>query len=141
MTVKKTPLKSGPPPNATTTIMKGFSLPVVGCSAAVAAVAIYAGAVIYLDSTYVDPRPAGRKVRILPPPFEATGSFVVKYGVKVDPGTVVYEDKDPLDQLSDDPDEYRGPGRFQILPNGITFSSTDGTNPNEQRHRYWLVEK
>lgn len=107
---------------------------------ATAAVAIYGCLAIYFQHSYVDPRPAGRKVRILSPPFEIVGDYAVKYGVRPEPGTIVYEDHDPLDVL-DDKDDYRGPGRFQILPNGITFSSTDATNPNDQKHRYWLVLK
>lgn len=106
--------------------------------AAIAAVAIYGAVAVYLDRSYVDPRPTGRKVRILPPPFERIGDFAVKYGVKVDPGTVVYEDQERLDPLLG-PYDYRGPGCFEILPNGIAFSSTDGTDPNEFKHRYWLV--
>lgn len=106
----------------------------------VTAVALYGGLAIHLDRSYVDPKPPGRKVRIFPPPFERAGDFFVKYGVKVEPGTVVYEDREPLDPLNV-ADDYRGPGCFQILPNGITFSSTDGTDPNEKKHHYWLVTK
>jgi hypothetical protein len=119
----------------------GMTRPLVGFLAVAAMIAAYAGATIYFDRVYVDPRPPGRKVRLLPPPFEVNGEYAVKYGVKVDPGAVVFEDKDELDELTGSSGEYRGPGRFQILPNGITFSSTDGTNPNEQRHRYWVVTK
>lgn len=112
----------------------------VGMLVGVVAVAGYFGCANYLDHSYVDPRPAGRKVRILSPPFEHIGDFVVKYGVRIEPGTIVYEDRDPLDALAET-DDYRGPGLFQILPNGLTFSSTDGTDPNDQKHRYWLVIK
>lgn len=105
---------------------------------ALAAAAIYGAVAVHLDRGYVDPKPTGRKVRILSPPFERNGDFVIKYAVRIDPGTVVYEDRDPLDQLQID-DDYRAPGYFQILPNGITFSSTDGTDPNDMKHRYWLV--
>lgn len=125
---------------ATSAGMRVVSRPIVGILIVLAAVAGYFGAAFYLDRSYVDPRPAGRKVRILSPPFEIVGDYAVKYGVKPEPGTIVYEDHDPLDVL-DDKDDYRGPGRFQILPNGITFSSTDATNPNDQKHRYWLVLK
>lgn len=104
------------------------------------AVVVYFCAATYLERSYVDPRPAGRKVRILSPPFEHIGNYAVKYAVRLDPGTVVYEDREPLDALRDG-DDYRGPGCFQILPNGITFSSTDGTDPNDGKHRYWLVLK
>ena len=107
--------------------------------AGVLVVVAYSGLAYYFERSYVDPKPTGRKVRLLPAPFErGAPDFVVKYGVQVEPGTLVYEDKDPLDPISD-ADGYRGPGRFQILPNGITFSSTDGTDPNSGRHRYWLV--
>lgn len=100
------------------------------------AVAAYGAAVIYFEKTYVDPRPTGRKVRILSPPFERSGPlFFVKYGVQAEPGSIIYENREPLDPLK----EYRGAGFFRILPNGIEFSSTDGTDPNDSRHRYWLV--
>jgi hypothetical protein len=77
----------------------GMTRPVVGFLAVAAMIAAYAGATIYFDRSYADPRPAGRKVRILPPPFEVNGEYAVKYGVKVDPGAVIFEDKDELDQL------------------------------------------
>lgn len=121
--------------------MNTFSRVTVGSISIAVAIAAYVGAVVYFERSYVDPRPAGRKVRLLSPPFErVTGEFVVRYGVPAEPGTVVYEDSEPLDEMTD-PDGYRGPGMFQILPNGITFSPTDGSDPNGQKHRYWLVIK
>lgn len=120
--------------------MAGVSRPVVGVLVGLAAVAGYFGAAVYLDKSYDDPKPRGRKVRMLLPPFERIGFWSLRYGVPIEPGTVIYEDKDPLDPL-DETEAYRGAGRFQVLPNGITFSSTDGTDPNDARHRYWLVIK
>lgn len=120
--------------------MKNLSHPLVGMLVALSAVAGYFGCANYLQRSYVDPKPVGHKVRILSPPFERNGDFVIKYAVRIEPGTVVYEDHEPLDPLQID-DDYRAPGYFQILPNGITFSSTDGTDPNDMKHRYWLVIK
>ena len=105
--------------------------------AGVGAFLIYLAVAWYMESSYADPRPTGSKVRLLSPPFERVGDHVVKYGVKADPGTVVIEGK--RDRLEPITPNYRGPGTFEILPNGVTFSSTDGTDPNKSGRQYWLV--
>lgn len=107
----------------------------------VIAVALYALLAIYFDLTYRDPRPPGRVVTILPKPFETAGAgYFVKYAIKADPRIVLYEDQRPLDPLGDD-DTDRGPARFRFTKNGIIFSSSDGTDPNNSEHHYWLVIK
>lgn len=112
-------------------------------AAILAAVAAYAGLAIYLDRCYVDPRPAGRFVVILPKPFDPAGSsagtdYFTKYAVTGAPGAVLYEDKMPLWPLGD-ADKDRGPGRYRFTDNGIAFSPSDLTDPNTSTHRYWLV--
>lgn len=54
---------------------------------------------------------------------------------------VVYEDNTPLGPghaSFRDIDEHGG-GRFAHLPNGITFSSSDGSDPNTNGRVYWAV--
>lgn len=120
--------------------MKAVSRAAIGMLVGLAAVAGYLVAAIHLEQSYVDPRPAGRWVVVLSPPFEPSGDYVAKYGITGEPGLTLFEDKMELRPLGDT-DAQRGPGRFRFTPQGIVFSSSDLSDPNAGKHRYWLVIK
>jgi hypothetical protein len=100
------------------------------------------------------PRPTGEEVVRLIGPFERYGLASVavprKLAAEADNPTiegdhtsrvVVYENDRPLGPghaTFRDIDELGG-GRFSHLPNGITFSTSDGTDPNTNGRDYWAV--
>lgn len=129
----------------------------------VAGIVGYFALATYFNRTFVDPRPSGKVVLLLTGPFTHESGFA--YWVS----RLREEDRRILANIvSDDPKNAKdtsspiqlyegssplGPGHstFRAISKtgrghfaywserGIFFSSSDNTNPNENRRRYWAV--
>ncbi|MCC8937619.1 hypothetical protein H8A99_14345 [Bradyrhizobium sp. Arg68] len=119
-----------------------------------AMLAVYFAAALYLDQSFVDPTPKGEVVVRLTRPFERYGLASVAFPVNLNAEAdnpaidgdrtsrlVIYEDDRPLGpaHVGFGEIDKLGGGRFSHLPNGILFSSSDGTDPNTNRRNYWAV--
>lgn len=116
--------------------------------------AVYFAAAMYLDRTFVDPTPKGELVVRLPRPFERYNLAAVAFPGKMntesdDPAVdgdrtsrvVLFEDTRRLGppHVGFGEIDKLGGGRFSHLPNGIVFSSSDGSDPNTNHRNYWAV--
>ncbi|MCK1575915.1 hypothetical protein [Bradyrhizobium sp. 174] len=122
-------------------------------------VTAYFGAATWLQRSFVDPRPKGKIVVQLLPPFErhdfaaVAGQDVIRLrleGLGDDPTKagdlrspiVVYENRNPLGPAHSTFADIKhfGGGRFCHWNNNlIVFSASDNTDPNENGRYYWAV--
>lgn len=117
----------------------------------------------YFDRTHLDPRPDGKVVIFLNPPFVHEGGSAywvshLRFGERArllqiagdDPSNAndvsspvqVYEDQTPLGPAHSTFHEISraGHGHFAYWnERGIYFSASDNTNPNTNGRRYWAV--
>lgn len=114
--------------------------------------AIYFALATWAKLSYREPAPSGDLVVQLLPPFASEGGLSWRVIVPLPRAwtrlggaepAAIYEDDRPL--VARDSDwraiADHGHGRFLIEDGGktIMFSSSDGTDPNRNGYRYWLV--
>jgi hypothetical protein len=126
------------------------------CTVFLIATAGYFATALYLTSSFVDPRPAGRTVIQLMGPYEKFGHANISRGLAAldgvaDDPTMPYEERSPLLIYEDGKllgpahsrFEYvrdQGAGRFGHWSKyGLIFSSSDNSDPHTNGNRYWAV--
>jgi hypothetical protein len=132
--------------------------------AALGAVALYFSVALWLERSYLNPMPKGRVAVQMRPPFEALGGEAFRHLPNIpsegnslmafaeDPANandrrspiIVYEGHHPLGPAhSTFADISRiGRGHFaHWTKQGFVFSTSDGTDPNDNGRQYWLVIK
>ncbi|MBR0828179.1 hypothetical protein JQ596_21825 [Bradyrhizobium manausense] len=123
------------------------------------AVAAYVAAAAYFHASYVDPRPKGRIVVQLLPPFQheaghafsgqgRPGEYAAVTPFADEPSeegpsrTAIYEDGRMLGGGHSTFRDIRdlGQGRFLYLKGRpVYFSSTDNSDPNTNGRKYWIA--
>jgi hypothetical protein len=114
------------------------------------AAAVYVALASWAKLSYVDPTPNGSLVIPLYRPFVHEGGLAWRVTTALPNNwevccgaetAVIYEDDWPLVERDSDWQDIstRGWGRFLIEGRLIIFSSSNGSNPNHNDHRYWLV--
>lgn len=107
---------------------------------------------IYSKLSYRDPAPPGSLVVQLVPPFQSEGGLSWRVTQPLPPAWLQLAGAEPATLFEDgwpllERDSYWtairdwGHGRFLIESAGavIMFSTSDGTDPNRNGRRYWLV--
>ncbi len=121
---------------------------------------VYLPTALYFERSFVDPRPKGRVVaQILGPYIQEAGHafrgtilpvYAAQIDEKADDPTVEHDRSSPAEIYEDGHQigpghstfkdiQSLGAGRFSHLPGKIIFSSSDASDPNIARHKYWIV--
>jgi hypothetical protein len=132
--------------------------------AALVATALYFGIAVWAERSYIDPAPKGRLAVLLGRPFYPLGGAAFQ-GLAMLPGDqsrlegfaddpakhddrrspfVIYEDHEPLGPAHSTFADISkmGRGHFAHWPShGFVFSTSDGSDPNNNGRRYWAVIK
>lgn len=110
--------------------------------------ALYFPFAMYSTGSIENPRPDGKVAVKLLRPYEPLGGRA--YRATLLPGEsaslpqqsdlAIYEEKSPLRRVSEFLRISRGGGNFAIWPDqGIVFSTSDNSDPNQNGRRYWAV--